>query len=87
LLEIDPKFPGVEKWVNRIEGREAVQRALKIPEGTMSKEEIGEMFRGLRAKVDAMENSDNFKELTGGSDSALHSEERTGFGLQNDVLT
>jgi glutathione S-transferase len=62
FLEIDlSEFPGVEKWVNRIEGREAVQRALKIPEGTRSKEELAEMFKGWREKIDAMENSDKHR--------------------------
>jgi glutathione S-transferase len=47
-------WPGVEKWVERIAERPAVQKAQKIPEGTRSSEEMAQMAKGMREKVDAM---------------------------------
>lgn len=40
------KWPGIEKWHNRIADRPAVQKAFKIPEGTKSMEEMAEMAKG-----------------------------------------
>lgn len=57
FLEFDlSKWPGVEKWTKRIAERPAVQKAQKIPEGTRTSEEMAEMGRNMRAKVDAMKN-------------------------------
>ncbi|KAK9900809.1 glutathione transferase [Cystobasidium minutum MCA 4210] len=58
MIEIDlNQFPGVKKWVDRIEAREAVQKGVKV--GAMkSPEEMKEMFAGMRAKIAAMNNSD-----------------------------
>lgn len=59
ILEIDlSEFPGVEKWVKRIEGREAFQRAKAIPPSSRSEAEMLEMFKKMRAKVDGMTNED-----------------------------
>ena len=55
FLDMDiTKWPGIEKWVKRIDERPAVQRALKIPEGTRSTEELKNMAKGMRDKVDGM---------------------------------
>lgn len=47
MIEIDlAQFPGVKKWVDRIEAREAVQKGVKV--GAMrSPEEMKEMFAGV----------------------------------------
>ena len=50
-------FPGVQRWCDRIEKREAVQAGLKIGR-SKSKEEMQEMFKNMRAKIDAMDNTD-----------------------------
>jgi glutathione S-transferase len=55
LLEIDlSEWSGVKKWVERISEREAVKRALNVPPGTMTEEQVREMFKKMRAKVDAL---------------------------------
>ena len=59
ILDIDlSEWPGVEKWVNCIEGRDAVKRAKEIPASSMSDEDMMELFKKMRAKIDAMENTD-----------------------------
>ena len=59
LLELDlSEWPGVEKWVKRIDERPAVKKALNVPPSTRSPEEMKEMFTKMRAKIDAMENTD-----------------------------
>lgn len=59
LLEIDlSQWPGVDKWVKRIEERPAVEKAKKVPPSTITPEEMKEMFANMRAKIDAMENTD-----------------------------
>src|SRR5256885_13513311 len=59
LLEIDlSEWPGVDRWVKRIDARPAVQKAKNVPPGTRNLEEIREMFKNMRARIDAMENKD-----------------------------
>jgi glutathione S-transferase len=59
LLEIDlSEWPAVDKWVKRIDARPAVQKAKNVPPSTRSPEEMKEMFANMRAKIDAMENTD-----------------------------
>lgn len=59
LLELDlSEWPGVDKWVKRIDGRPAVQKAMNVPPNSMTPEEVQAMFANMRAKIDAMENSD-----------------------------
>lgn len=59
VLEIDlSEWPGVDKWVKRIDERPAVQRARNVPPRMMTPEEMEAMFANMRAKIDAMENTD-----------------------------
>jgi glutathione S-transferase len=59
LLEIDlSEWPGVDKWVKRIDERPAVKKARDVPPRTMTQEEVNQMFANMRAKIDAMENTD-----------------------------
>jgi glutathione S-transferase len=54
-LDIDmDEFPGVKKWLERIEGREAVQRANKVPEGKWSDEKMKEMVTMMKGRVDGL---------------------------------
>ena len=58
MIEIDlAEFPGVKRWVDRIEQRKAVQEGVKVGV-SKSPEEMKEMFAQMRAKIDAMDNSD-----------------------------
>jgi len=58
MIEIDlSKFPGVKRWVDRIEERKAVQEGVKVGV-SKSPEEMAEMFKQMRAKIDAMDNTD-----------------------------
>ena len=67
FLEIDmSEFPGVERWLNRIAERPAVQRARKVPAGaTRTDEEMQEMAKNMRNRVDALKGTekDEPKEL------------------------
>jgi glutathione S-transferase len=59
ILDMDlSEWPGVEKWAKRIEARDAFKRAKDIPPSPRSDAEMLEMFKKMRAKVDAMENTD-----------------------------
>jgi glutathione S-transferase len=55
FLDIDlAEYPGVDKWVRRIEGRPAVQRAKEVPAGAArSDEQLKEMIGAMKAKMDA----------------------------------
>ncbi|KAL7004097.1 hypothetical protein EMMF5_006363 [Cystobasidiomycetes sp. EMM_F5] len=55
-LSLD-EWPGVKRWVDRINAREAVQKGLQVGK-FRSEEEMVEMAKGMRAKVAAMDNSD-----------------------------
>lgn len=50
-------WPGVDRWVERIRARPAVQKAHTIPEGTRSREELAAMAKGMRERVDGMKDS------------------------------
>ncbi|KPI42881.1 Disulfide-bond oxido YfcG [Cyphellophora attinorum] len=55
FLDMDiKKWPGIEKWVKRIGERPAVQKAQTIPEGTRSAEELSQMAKGMRDRIDGM---------------------------------
>ncbi|KAJ9610372.1 hypothetical protein H2200_005149 [Cladophialophora chaetospira] len=55
MLDIDmSEFPGVQKWLKRIEDRPAVQKARKIPDTGRSEEDIQKMIAGAKARVDAL---------------------------------
>ena len=59
VLEIDLSlWTGLKKWHDRISGREAVKRAMNVPSGGRSPEEMSKMFQGMRDKIDGMENTD-----------------------------
>ena len=59
ILDIDlSEWPGVHRWVERIDDRPAVQKAGNVPPRTMAPEEFKAMIANMRAKVDAMENTD-----------------------------
>ena len=59
LLDIDlSEWPGVDRWVKRIDARPAVEKAKNVPPRRMTPEEVTEMFAKMRAKIDAMENTD-----------------------------
>lgn len=59
ILEIDvAEFPGVAKWVKRIEKREAVVKGKAQPPGGKSPEERETMFANMRKKIDGMDNTD-----------------------------
>ena len=47
-------WPGLEKWAKRIAERPAVKKAVLIPEGTRSSEEMTQFAKGMRDKVDAL---------------------------------
>jgi glutathione S-transferase len=58
-LEIDlSEFPALNKWVEEIEKRAAVQKGVDVPQTGKTQEQRAEMFRNFRAKIDAMANSD-----------------------------
>jgi len=47
MIEVSlDEFPGVKRWVERIEKREAVQKGLKVGAGK-SEDEMKEMFKGV----------------------------------------
>lgn len=59
LLEIDlSQWPGVDRWVKKIDARPAVEKAKNVPPSTRTPEEMKEMFSNMRAKIQAMENTD-----------------------------
>jgi len=59
MLELDLNgWPGVKKWHDKIDKREAVQKAYDVPKRTRSPEEMEEMFKNMRAKVAGMKNED-----------------------------
>lgn len=61
LLELDlSEWPGVKKWVERINEREAVKKGLNVPPRSRSPEEIKQMFKSMRDRIDAMTNTDKY---------------------------
>jgi glutathione S-transferase len=58
LLEIDlSEFPALEKWVDEIGKRPAVQKGADVPHVDRTNEQK-ELFQNARAKIDGMTNSD-----------------------------
>jgi glutathione S-transferase len=54
-VDIDmSEFPGVQKWLQRIEERPAVQRARKVPPPGRSDEEMAKMIAGAKERVDKL---------------------------------
>lgn len=51
-------WPGLVAWAKRIEGRPAVEKAKNVPASTRTEEEMIEMARGMREKIDGMGNTD-----------------------------
>jgi hypothetical protein len=59
FLDIDmAEFPGVEKWLKRIEERPAVQKARKVPESNRTEEELVKMIQGAKDRVDSLKGTD-----------------------------
>lgn len=59
FLEIDlSEWPGVDKWVQKIDERPAVKKAKNVPPSTRTPEDMGQMVASMKAKIDAMENTD-----------------------------
>jgi glutathione S-transferase len=59
FLEIELNgWPGLEAWAKRIEGRPAVEKAKNVPASTRTEEDMIEMARGMREKIDGMGNTD-----------------------------
>ena len=59
FLDIDlSQWPALDRWMKRIADRPAVQKAQTLPEGTRSTDEMRKMAKGMRDKIDAMENTD-----------------------------
>lgn len=59
FLDIDiSEFPGVQKWLKRIEARPAVQRARKVPDSNRSDEELAKMIQGAKDRVDSLKGTD-----------------------------
>lgn len=58
FLDIDlSAWPGLNKWTKRIAERPAVQKAQTIPEGTRTAEEMKEMAKGMRDRIDGMKDT------------------------------
>jgi glutathione S-transferase len=51
-------WPGLKKWHDRIDAREAVVKAKNIPPKAYSTEQFQEMVKGMHARIDGMENTD-----------------------------
>jgi len=59
FLDIDlSEFPGVDKWLKAIEKRDAVQRGRKVPPSSRTDEELLEMIKGMKARVDGMKGTE-----------------------------
>jgi glutathione S-transferase len=58
-LEIDlSEFPALKKWVDEINKRAAVQKGVDVPSLGRTPEQMAEMWKNGRARIDAMTNSD-----------------------------
>jgi glutathione S-transferase len=58
-LSLD-EFPAVQKWVERIEGRDAAKKGITLPASVKTREEGLEWFAAGRTKIDAMQNTDKY---------------------------
>ena len=60
MIDLDTSaFAGVQRWVERIEARPAVQAGVTVG-AMMAPEAMKPIFAGARARIDAMENSDKY---------------------------
>ncbi|KAJ5887995.1 hypothetical protein N7495_008036 [Penicillium taxi] len=58
-LEIDlAEFPALNKWVDEIGKRDAVKKGVNVPDIGRTPEQMAEFFKGARAKIDGMTNTD-----------------------------
>ncbi|KAL2803105.1 glutathione S-transferase [Aspergillus granulosus] len=58
-LELDlAEWPALNRWVEEIKGRGAVQRGLVLPNTGTSLQQMAERFREFRARIDALGNTD-----------------------------
>jgi glutathione S-transferase len=63
-LDIDMSaFPGVQKWLKRIEDRPAVKKARGLPEGGRSEEELLGMIKSMKEKMDTKKGEKGKSEL------------------------
>jgi len=59
MIELDlAQFPHVERWVKRIEGREAVKRGVSLPPGVESLTQRRELFKNMRKRIDGLAGED-----------------------------
>ncbi|KAL4898929.1 hypothetical protein BDW74DRAFT_120504 [Aspergillus multicolor] len=59
-LELDlSQWPSLHRWTAEVKQRAAVQRGMRIPETGTTPEQMAERFKEMRAKIDAMGNTDN----------------------------
>ena len=58
-IDLEKEFPGIARWVKRIDGREAVQRAKMIPEGgVISDEQLEVSFKAKRENIKALKGTE-----------------------------
>ncbi|KAJ5550939.1 hypothetical protein N7535_001123 [Penicillium sp. DV-2018c] len=58
-LELDlSEWPALEKWVEKIKGREAIKRGMVIPNTGTTPEQMAERFKASRARIDGLVNTD-----------------------------
>jgi len=57
-IDLATEFPTLHKWAEEISQRPAVQKGKKIPPSKFSEEQFKGMLQGMKAKIQAMENSD-----------------------------
>ena len=51
-------WPGVARWAKKIEDRPAVEKARNVPPSSRSEEDVKQMFKSMRERVDGMKNTD-----------------------------
>ncbi|KAL3461703.1 thioredoxin-like protein [Aspergillus heterothallicus] len=58
-LELDlAQWPSLHRWAAEIKNREAVQRGIVLPNSGTTPEQMAQRFKDMRAKIDAMDNTD-----------------------------
>lgn len=58
FLELDlSTWPGIDKWVKRIQERPAVKKAISVSEGDRDPAQVAEWAKGMRDKIDAMKDT------------------------------
>ena len=59
VLELDlSPWSGVSKWIKKINERPAVQKARSVPPSSRTEEEMIQMFKSMRDRVDGMKNTE-----------------------------